>query len=129
MALVNKASYLPLVQAIGVDVVVSSRAAAASAIFAHIHTEALISEFSLRYLGAGFIEVVVEAQMPIAGKTISQAKFPHGILCASMTRGDDLITPTGSTTLQPGDHLILFITRGAHTKLEKLFGKKVEIIT
>lgn len=128
MALVNKASYLPLVHAIGVEVVVSSRAAAASAIFSHIHTESLISEFSLRHLGAGFVEVLVEKTMPIAGKSIARAGIPHGILCASMTRGDELIIPTGNTELLVGDKLVLFITKGAHVKLEKLLGRKIEML-
>jgi trk system potassium uptake protein TrkA len=129
MALVNKATYMPLVHAIGVDVAVSSRAAAANAIFAHIHSEALISDFSLRHLGAGFIEIEIEEDMPIAGKTIEKAKFPHGILCASLTRGEEHIIPLGDTVLTPGDHVILFITRGDHVKLEKLFGKKIEMLS
>jgi trk system potassium uptake protein TrkA len=129
MALVNKASYLPLVQAIGVDVVVSSRAAAANAIFAHIHRDALIADPSLRHLGAGFLETTIEEEMPIAHKTISEVKFPSGVLCAAMTRGDEIIIPSGEAVLTPSDTLILFITRGAHVKLERLFGKKVEMIS
>ena len=130
MALVNKASYLPLVHAIGVDVVVSSRAAAANAIFAHIHKEdALIADPSLRHLGAGFLEIVIEEGMPIAQKTISEVRFPSGVLCAAMIREEEIIMPSGDALPAVEDTLILFITKGAHVKLEKLFGKKVEMIS
>jgi len=37
--------------------------------------------------------------------------------------------PSGDALLAVEDTLILFITKGAHVKLERLFGKKVEMIS
>ena len=128
MALVNKATYLPLVHAIGVDVVVSSRAAAASAIFSHIHSDSLVSEFSLRHLGAGFIEVEIEESMPLSGKSISEMKIPHGAIFAAVNRGEDIIIPSGDTVVETGDSLVVFVTKGVQSKLERLFSKKLEFI-
>ncbi|MCB0319397.1 MAG: Trk system potassium transporter TrkA [Bdellovibrionales bacterium] len=128
MALVNKATYLPLVHAIGVDVVASSRAAAASAIFSHIHADSLVSEFSLRHLGAGFVEIPVKSKAPICGKTIAEIRAPQGTIFAAITRGNEVILPRGNTEIHPDDRVVVFLTQGEHSKLEKLFGKKFEFI-
>jgi len=126
MALVNKAMYLPLVHAIGVDVVVSSRIAAAGAIFSHIHSGSIISECSLRHLGAGFIEVEATSQMPLVDKTLEEAKIPYGILMAAIVRDDQFFIPSGKDAVKVGDRLVIFVTQGAEKKLEKLLNIKLE---
>lgn len=126
MAMVNKAMYLPLVHAIGVDVVVSSRIAAAAAIFAHIHADALVSEFSLRHLGAGFVEIVADRKMSLVGKPIRDSQMPKGLLIAAVVRGEQFFIPTGNDVIQGGDRLVIFVTKGVEKKLEKLLNIKLD---
>lgn len=126
MAMVNNSMYFPLVHAIGVDVVVSSRLAAAAAIFSHIHSGSILTEFSLRYLGAGFIEVIVAEGASLAGVPIQDAKVPHGILIAAIVREDQFFIPGGTDVVEVGDRVLVFITQGLERKLEKLLGVKLE---
>ena len=126
MALVNKASYLPLVHSIGVDVVVSSRMAAAGAIFSHIHSDSIVSEFSLRHHGASFIEIVLTKDMPLSGKTLAQAKIPRGILIAAIVHEDTVAIPTGEHRIEAGDRVVIFCVDGMQSKLEKLLNMKLE---
>ncbi len=126
MALVNKASYLPLVHSIGVDVVVSSRMAAAGAIFSHIHSDSFVSEFSLRHHGVSFIEIVITETMPVSGKTLAQAHIPRGILFAAIVHDEQVVIPTGEDILNAGDRVVIFCTDGMQSKLEKLLDMKLE---
>lgn len=127
MALVNKGTYLPLVNAIGVDVVVSSRIAAASSIFNHIHSESLISEISIAHHGAGFIEFYANNSMSFLGQPLKDIKFPHGIIVAAIMRGNEVIIPKGSDTILDGDRIVVFVIRSAFKKLEKLLGIKLDL--
>jgi trk system potassium uptake protein TrkA len=126
VALVNKATYLPLVTAIGVDIVISSRLAAASAIFQHLHSDKFVSEISLRNLGGGFIEVILKKEMPLTGKRVKAIELPRGILFAAVIHANEVVIPSGETVLAEDDHLVIFVTTAASSKLEKLLGMKLE---
>ena len=128
MALVNKATYLPLVSAIGVDVVVSSHVAAASAIFRHIHAGSILSEFSLKQHEAGFIEIQANEENPFLGKPLKTLKLPAGILISAIVRGDTVIIPSGDDTFELGDHVVIFVLRSAMKRLKKLLGLKLEFL-
>lgn len=129
MALVNKASYLPLVSAIGVDVVVSSRLAAATAILQHVHSETIIAEFPLRNFGAGFIEIDITDEMPFIDTPISELRFPNGIIIGAVVRDEEVIIPYGETRLQPGDRVVIFVRRTAVKKLESILNLKLDFFT
>lgn len=129
MAVVNKATYLSLVQAIGVDVVVSARLAAATAIFQQVHkrkSHIIANEFSLRHLGAGFIEITLSENSPIAGKMVKDIHPPRGVLFSAIVRGENILIPHGETQILAGDQLVVFVTSTAHKALEKLLNVKME---
>lgn len=126
MGLINKSTYLTLVNAIGIDVAVSSRLSAARAIFRHVHSESVISEFSLRNLGAGFIEVLADKKMPICSKSLKDLNVPHGIIFSAIVRGEEVIIPRGEDAIEAGDRVLLFVRGTAQKKLEKLLGVKME---
>lgn len=127
IALVDKAEYLPLVSKIGVDIVVSARVAAGTAIFNHIFSRSAVSEFSLRHQGAGFISIIVNSDLEIADRPLKEAVFPPGILIAAIIRDDQAIIPTGETVIQIGDQVIVFVIQSAHKRLERILQMKLEL--
>ncbi len=127
MALINKSSYMPLVSAIGVDVVISSRLAAASAIFRHIHSHSIIYESALQHEGAGFIEIDAAEDLPLRGIPIKELKLPYGILVTAIIRGEKTIIPTGDDSILQGDRVVIFVVKSALKKLEKLLDLKLEL--
>ncbi len=127
MALVSKATYTPLVSAIGVDVVISSRLAAASAIFRHIHSRSIISEFLLQQETAGFIEIDLSPEIPICGSHLKNLKLPYGVLIVAILRGDEAIIPSGEDMLLAGDRAVIFVIKAALKKLEGLLDIKLEL--
>ena len=128
MAMVNKSSYVTLVSAVGVDVVVSSRVAAAQAIFKHIHSRALISESALQNEVAGFIEIDIQEKNPLTGKPIKDLNLPQGMLVGAIMRGDKAIIPSGDDSVFPGDQVVVFVAKNAIKKLEKLLDIKFELL-
>lgn len=129
VALVNKRAYLPLVSAIGVDVVVSSRIAAATQIVKHIHTESVIPEFSLAQGGAGFVEIEAAEGMGLLNTPLKELKVPHGVLVGGIQRRDEIIIPGGDDVIQIGDKVVLFVLRSARKRFEKMFKVKLEVFT
>lgn len=124
---VSNESYGPLVSAIGVEIVVNLRLAAANAIFQHIHHRSIVSELALQNEGAGFVEVEWDSKLPFVGKKIKDLNLPHGIMIAGIERGDNVIIPNGDDSLAAGDKVLIFILRAAQPKLEKLLGFQLEL--
>ena len=58
-------------------------------------------------LGAstGASQVTLDAHSRISGKDLRQADLPKGLLITSITRGDHVFVPNGSTVLTAGDRL------------------------
>ncbi len=129
MAVINNASYLPLVTAIGVDAVVSSRIAAASSIFRHIHEGSVISEFSLMHHGATFLELVAQKSSKLLDVPIKKLKLPYGVLIGGIVRQEEVIIPSGEDIIRENDKLVIFVLRSARAKLEKLLNLKLELFS
>lgn len=128
MALVNKRAYLQLVSAIGVDVVVSTEVAAASQIFRHIHSEDVVSEFTLGFQPASFIEIQAKTSDSIAGKAIQDLKFPTGTLIAAIERAGTVIIPDGSQVIEKEDTLVIFALHQSIKKLQKVLDINLELL-
>lgn len=124
---VSNESYGPLVTAVGVEMVINLRLAAANAIFQHIHHRSIISELSLQNEGAGFVEVEWDSKLPFLNKKIKDLNLPHGIMIAGIERGDEVIIPSGEDSLVIGDRVLIFLLRGSQPKLEKLLGFQLEL--
>lgn len=127
ITLVNKAEYLPIVPKIGVDIVVSSRVAAGTAIFNNIFSRSAVSEFSLRHQGAGFISIIVNSDLDLADRQLKDTVFPPGILIAAIIRDDEIIIPNGESVINIGDQVIVFVIQSAHKRLERLLQMKLEL--
>ena len=53
------------------------------------------------------VELMVSENSPVAGKQLVDVNFPEGTLVVLLGRKDEFIVPTGSTTLRPGDLLLV----------------------
>jgi CIC family chloride channel protein len=61
--------------------------------------------------GVEVVECQVDAESALAGRTLSEIKWPEDSLVASIRRGGRLIIPHGKTMLEPGDQLSLVARR------------------
>lgn len=121
---VNRFSYAPLVQAIGLEAMVSVRIAAVSAVLKYIRKGRVISVATLANEDAEIIEFQVLPKSKAAGKKLMDVKFPTGALACALTRGEHIIIPRGNTVLEPGDILAVLAKAEAICQVEKLLGGK-----
>lgn len=127
MALVNKRTYMDLVSAIGVDAVVSTQFAAASAIFKHIHPDAIFSDSALNVYDTNFIEVKLQPEMPYVGKTIKDLNLPQNVLIIAIVRNGNILIPKGNDLIEAYDSVVIFSRRKQLKKLSKQMAIKLDI--
>jgi trk system potassium uptake protein TrkA len=123
---INKLSYIPLVSAIGIDTVVSSRLSAIRAILQHIRQGKIISVAPLKGEQAEAIEAEALETSDIVGRPLSRVKFPKGALVGAVVRGEDIVIARGDTVIEPKDRLIIFAVQEVIPKLQKLLTVKLD---
>lgn len=121
IGLVNKLVYLPIIPTIGIDAAVSKVLSTVDAILRFIRRGKVLSVSSFGGVGAEVIEFVVPDRAPITRKPLKSIKFPDGAIIGGLTRGDDVIIPTGDTQIHPNDKTIVFALPEAISEIEKMF--------
>ena len=123
---VSKFSYIPLVSAIGIDTVVSSRLSAVRAILQYIRKGKIISVAPLKGEHAEAIEAEALETSKIVNVPLSKVNFPKGALIGAIVRDGEIIIPRGDSVVEPKDRLIIFTLKEAVPKLEKLLTVRLE---
>jgi trk system potassium uptake protein TrkA len=123
---ISKFSYFPLVSAIGLDHIVSSRLAAINTILQHVRRGKVLSAMALKGEEAEVLEAVALETSDVVGKPLRNISFPKGALVVSIIRADEVIIPTGDSVIQPEDRIIILSTRQAIPQVEKALTVKLE---
>jgi trk system potassium uptake protein TrkA len=125
MALINKPSYAELIESGSIDVAISPQTVTIGSLLAHVRRGDVVRVHSLRRGAAEALEVVVHGDADsskVIGRRIEDITLPEGTTLGAVVRGDDVIIAHHDTTVQPDDHLILFLTDRRHIDaVEKLF--------
>jgi len=125
MALINKPSYAELIESGSIDVAISPQTVTIGSLLAHVRRGDVVRVHSLRRGAAEALEVVVHGDADsskVIGRRIEDIALPEGTTLGALVRGDDVIIAHHDTTVQPDDHLILFLTDRRHIDaVEKLF--------
>ncbi len=123
---ISKFSYLPLMNNIGLEKVVSPRLSAINSILQHIRRGKVLSAISIQNEQAEVIEAEALETSDIVSRPLKDIHLPKGILVTSILRGDRVIIPSGASVIEPGDRIVLFVHRNAVSKLEKFLAVKLE---
>jgi trk system potassium uptake protein TrkA len=107
-----------------IDAAVSPQLAAVNRILRYVRQGQVISVASLREIDAEAIEFVVEPNARILGKTLEQIQFPRDAIIGAIVRADQVLVPTGKTTVQVADQAIVFSLPEAIPAVEKLFVRR-----
>jgi trk system potassium uptake protein TrkA len=108
IALVNRMSYVDLVQGGKIDIALSPAQATIGTLLAHVRSGNLAQVHSLRLGAAEAMEVIVQGGHAV-GRTLGDSDLPRGITVGAVVRGDEVIIAHRSTVVQLGDHLIVFV--------------------
>ncbi|MFI2858195.1 potassium/proton antiporter [Paenibacillus sp. JSM ZJ436] len=83
------------------------------------------SQLELYALGKGKAEInhiQVQKHMSVIGKEIQELALPDDILFTAIIRGDQILTPRGSTVIQEGDTLYVMCSKAKRQQMRNLLG-------
>ncbi len=68
-----------------------------------------------------FNHIGIEAHMPIAGLQISEIGLPDDILFTAIIRNKRIVTPHGSTIIEPGDTVYVLSPKSKRDEMRAFF--------
>ncbi|NOZ20420.1 MAG: Trk system potassium transporter TrkA [Planctomycetes bacterium] len=121
--LCNEADYVPVLQSIGMDIVINPRLITAGVILQAIRRGHVLSVVKLAGTEAEVIELVAEMHNndEVIGRALHERIFPKGAILGAIIRDGAWIVPDGESVLLPGDRLVIFSLPEATREVERLF--------
>lgn len=117
----NKPGYIPLAEAIGVDLAISPLLLTANKIAHFVLHGGAISAVFIGGQEIQAIEFAVSSTANIAQRSFPEAGLPKEVIAAAIIRDDKLIIPPHDSIIYPGDHVIVVSPLSATSSVEKLF--------
>jgi trk/ktr system potassium uptake protein len=125
MSLINRPSYVDLVQSGPIDIAISPQHATIGSLLAHVRRGDVEVVHSLRRGAAEAIQAVAHgdsASSKVVGKAIDQIKLPKGTSIGAILRGEEVLIAHHDTVIESEDHVILFLVdKRRIVDVEKLF--------
>lgn len=125
MSLINRASYVDLVQSEAIDIALSPQQATIGSLLTHVRRGDVVAVHSLRRGAAEAIEAVAhgdKGSSKVVGRSLENIKLPQGTTIGAIVRGDKVIIAHHDTVIETGDHVILFmVDKRRITEVERLF--------
>jgi trk system potassium uptake protein TrkA len=112
MSLINRPSYVDLVQSEAIDIAVSPQQATIGSLLAHVRRGDVAVVHSLRRGAAEAIEAVAHGDSntsKVVGRVVEDIPLPPGATIGAIVRGDDVLIAHHDTVIQTDDHVILFL--------------------
>ncbi|MCG7904685.1 Trk system potassium transporter TrkA [Candidatus Thiodiazotropha endoloripes] len=125
MALINRPSYVDLVQSGIIDIAISPQQATIGTLLTHVRRGDVAQVHSLRRGAAEAIEAVAHgdrSSSKVVGRVIEEIKLPKGSTIGAVVRGEEVLIAHHDTMIESGDHVILFLVdKRKIREVEKLF--------
>ena len=125
MSLINRASYVNLVQSGTIDVAISPQQATIGSLLTHVRRGDVVMVHSLRRGAAEAIEAVAHgdrSSSKVVGRSIEEIKLPRGTTIGAIVRGDEVIIAHHDTVINTDDHVVLFLAdKKCIQEVESLF--------
>ncbi|TVM15868.1 Trk system potassium transporter TrkA [Oceanidesulfovibrio indonesiensis] len=125
---VNKAAYLPLVRAIGIEHSVSPRLSAVNSILHYVRKGSVLSTVSIKGEEAEALEAIALEKSGVVNKPLKDIDFPKGAIVLCLVRDEKVLVPTGETVIRPEDRIIILALRHAVSKVEDALAVKLEYV-
>jgi len=122
VAMVNKASYRQIYDLLGIDQAISPRVLCANRILRFVRAGSVAA---IAVLGEGKAEVLeLEAHFPgRKARKVKSLDLPRGALIGAIVRRDDVSVPHGDSTVEDGDHVIVFALPEKVDDVLEVFGR------
>jgi len=113
ITLVNKSSYEPMMDSMGIDAVVSPSSITISSILRHVRRGAVTQVYKLRGDFGEVLEAEALPGSPLVSGPLGEVGLPPGMLVGAVLRGEETIIPDATTVVQPGDSVIAVVAHDA----------------
>ncbi len=126
MALINRVSYVDLVESSGIiDIAISPQQATIGSLLTHVRRGDVVKVHSLRRGVAEAIEAVAHGDYKtskVVGRRLDEIKLPPGTTIGAIARGDEVTICHHDTMIEADDHVILFLAdKKRVSEVERLF--------
>jgi len=125
MALINRASYVDLVQSGPIDIAISPQQATIGSLLTYVRRGDVAAVHALRRGAAEAMEAVAHgdaSSSKVVGRTVEEIKLPAGASIGAIVRGEEVLMAHHDTVIEPEDHVILFLVDKAKIgDVERLF--------
>lgn len=122
VALINRLSYLSMVQRLGVNTSVSLRLSTVDAVLQFVRKGGVLSVTTFREEEAEAIELIASEGSRYVGKRLRDIALPRGAIVGAIARtSGEVVVPRGDAAIQPGDRVIFFALESVVPELESAF--------
>jgi trk system potassium uptake protein TrkA len=125
MSLINRPSYVDLVESGMIDIAISPQQVTLGTLLAFVRKGDIVAVHSLRRGAAEAIEAVAHGDKKtskVVGRNIEQINLPSGATIGAIARGDAVIMAEADITIESEDHVIIFLAdKSAVKDIERLF--------
>jgi trk system potassium uptake protein TrkA len=132
MALINRPSYVDLVESGSIDIAISPQQITIGSLLAHVRRGDVVKVHSLRRGAAEAMEAIAHGDKDssnVVGRKIEDIGLPKGTAIVAVVRNEQVIIAHHDTVIETDDHVILFMTdRRKIEHLESLFQVGVSFV-
>jgi len=125
VALINRKSYVDLLQSGHIDIAISPAQATIGKLLAHVRRGDVVAVHSLRRGAAEAMEAVVHGDKEscrVTGRRVGEIELPEGTTIGAVVRGDEVMMAHHDTLIAAEDHVIVFVAdKKTLPKVERLF--------
>lgn len=125
ISLINRASYVDLVQSGQIDVAISPAQATIGGLLTHVRRGDVAVVHSLRRGAAEALEMIAHGDRKtsrVVGRAIAEIELPKGATIGAIVRNGKVLIAHHDTVIESEDHVILFVVnKRMISKIERLF--------
>ena len=121
VAKVNRINYIPLVEEIGIDALVTPSVITAGEILRFVRGGSILSLFLLSGGQAEIMEFYLQETSKIIGVPIKDLKLPKDSIITTIVSGDSVTIPGGNDTFKAHDRVIVICKSSEVEKIKNVF--------
>ncbi len=118
---VSRPNYIPIIEKLGVDVAVNPVTITASEILRYV-LGGKVASLSLLLGGmAEALEIVIQPESYVTRDQLQFMDLPKGIIIGAVLRDNTVLIPDGTTQIQPGDRVVVFVLNTEMSSIGQYF--------
>jgi trk/ktr system potassium uptake protein len=125
VSLINRRSYVDLLQSGQIDIAISPAQATIGTLLAHVRRGDVVAVHSLRRGAAEALEAVVHGDREsckLTDRRVNEIDLPPGTTIGAVVRGDEVIMAHHDTVIRAEDHVIVFVAdKKTLPRVERMF--------